>query len=152
VTDRRGHRVVEVTPRGEVVWEFYAPWQPYDAERVGTAPGSDGPTMRQLRAGGTHRMRGSADYDTARIERCDGYLTGWENGSRLVPEDELRASTGTEGSESGFEAGENGGTEPVLTTVPPGGTTAIDASLPLAGAAFVALVLAGVGLRRRGLQ
>ncbi|MEA5407213.1 aryl-sulfate sulfotransferase [Haloarculaceae archaeon H-GB2-1] len=37
ITDTHNQRVVEVTPRGEVVWEFYAPWAPYDAERRGPA-------------------------------------------------------------------------------------------------------------------
>ena len=44
VSDRMGHRVVEVTPEGEVVWEVYTPYETYDAERGG--PGSEGPTMR----------------------------------------------------------------------------------------------------------
>ncbi|WP_157573006.1 aryl-sulfate sulfotransferase, partial [Halogranum rubrum] len=34
ITDTLNHRVVEVTPNGEVVWEFYAPWGTYDAERM----------------------------------------------------------------------------------------------------------------------
>jgi hypothetical protein len=43
VTDTLNHRVVEITPEGEVVWEFYAAWAPYDAERG--AEGANGPTM-----------------------------------------------------------------------------------------------------------
>lgn len=27
------HRVIKVTPQGEFVWEYFAPWAPYDAER-----------------------------------------------------------------------------------------------------------------------
>jgi hypothetical protein len=59
VTDTLNHRVVEITPGGEVVWEFQAPWGPYDAER-GTA-GSNGPTMADRGADGTFAVRGGAD-------------------------------------------------------------------------------------------
>lgn len=154
VTDRRGHRLLEVTPRGKVVWEFYAPWQPYDAERVGTDPGSEGPSMRELRADGTYQMRGSADYDTARIETCYDYLTGWDNGSQLVPEDELWGNAGASESEGANETDRAGDDtdEPVLTTVPQNDNTAISASsafLTAAVFAFIAVMLAAVAFRRR---
>ncbi|WP_251342976.1 aryl-sulfate sulfotransferase [Haloplanus halophilus] len=60
VVDSLGHRVIEVTPTGEVVWEFYATWAPYDAERLGTGDGSNGPTTRELNATGTHVVHGGA--------------------------------------------------------------------------------------------
>jgi hypothetical protein len=60
VVDSLGHRVVEVTPRGRVVWEYYATWAPYDAERLGTGAGSNGPTMRERNATGTYGIRGGA--------------------------------------------------------------------------------------------
>jgi hypothetical protein len=60
VTDTLNHRVVEVTPAGEVVWEFYAPWAPYDSERLGTGDESQGPTMRQLNTTGTVPVNGTA--------------------------------------------------------------------------------------------
>jgi hypothetical protein len=47
VTDSRNHRVLEVAPNGTVVWEVYTPWLPYDAERLGTGDGSNGPTARE---------------------------------------------------------------------------------------------------------
>jgi len=47
VTDSRNHRVLEVMPNGTVVWEVYTPWLPYDAERLGTGDGSNGPTARE---------------------------------------------------------------------------------------------------------
>jgi hypothetical protein len=58
VTDTLNHRVIEVTPEGRVVWEFYAPWAPYDAERVAHGDGSSGPTIAELNASGTYRVRG----------------------------------------------------------------------------------------------
>ena len=78
VTDSLNHRVVEVTPTGEVVWEYYAPWAPYDAERRGAAGadeadgtvatngsnasvgGSHGPTMADLNATGSPEVSGGA--------------------------------------------------------------------------------------------
>jgi len=54
-------------PRGEIVWEYYATWGPYDAERVAHGDGSNGPTMRDLGVAGHHGIRGSAgDVDAPR--------------------------------------------------------------------------------------
>ena len=61
ITDTLNHRVMEVTPTGEVVWEYYATWGPYDAERLGTPPESSGPTIRDLNASGSYAITGSAN-------------------------------------------------------------------------------------------
>ena len=67
VVDSMNHRVIELTPRGVVVWEYYATWGPYDAERVVHGDGSNGPTMRDLGVTGHHEVRGSAgDVDAPR--------------------------------------------------------------------------------------
>ncbi|MDX5987409.1 MULTISPECIES: aryl-sulfate sulfotransferase [Haloferax] len=50
VTDTLNHRVIEVTPEGRIVWEYYATWGPYDAERIGTGDGSNGPPMVSIDA------------------------------------------------------------------------------------------------------
>ena len=63
VTDTLNHRVVEITPEGEVVWEFFAAWAPYDAERG--APGSDGPTMADHGTTGSYAVAGGADDSPA---------------------------------------------------------------------------------------
>ncbi|PSQ13445.1 arylsulfotransferase [Halobacteriales archaeon QS_7_69_60] len=63
VTDTLNHRVVELTPEGEVVWEFYAAWGPYDAERG--APGSDGPAMADHGTTGQFTVSGGADGSPA---------------------------------------------------------------------------------------
>jgi hypothetical protein len=60
ITDSLNHRVVEVTPDGQVVWEVYAPWGPYDAERVATGPGSNGPTTADQGREGNVTLHGSA--------------------------------------------------------------------------------------------
>jgi len=60
IVDSRNHRVLEVTPDGEVVWEVYTPGLPYDAERVRFGNGSAGPAMANLVAGGSRQLTGSA--------------------------------------------------------------------------------------------
>ncbi|WP_313691509.1 aryl-sulfate sulfotransferase [Halorarum halobium] len=60
ITDSLNHRVIEVTPRGEIVWEYYATWGPYDAERVAHGGGSNGPTMSDQGVAGSYRIYGSA--------------------------------------------------------------------------------------------
>lgn len=69
VTDSLNHRVVEITPEGEIVWEYYATWGPYDAERPAgrnvsadrTGGSARGPTMSDLGATGSHDVTGSAN-------------------------------------------------------------------------------------------
>jgi hypothetical protein len=77
ITDTLHQRVVEVTPRGEVVWEFYAPWAPYDAERPVHGPGSNttGPAMADLSAGGTYTVHGGdPDGVQARVSVADAMV------------------------------------------------------------------------------
>jgi hypothetical protein len=64
VTDSLNHRVVEVTPEGEVVWEARTPWGPYDAERVKYGPESNGPTMRDQGVNGSFQLQ-DADANNA---------------------------------------------------------------------------------------
>jgi hypothetical protein len=61
VTDTLNHRVMEVTPTGEVVWEFYAPWGTYEAERMAYGDEAGGPTIREQDASGTYTLSGSAN-------------------------------------------------------------------------------------------
>lgn len=67
VTDTLNHRVIEVTPTGEVVWEYYATWGPYDAERVATGDGSNGPTIAAQNATGTYEVTGGESRAASRI-------------------------------------------------------------------------------------
>jgi hypothetical protein len=60
VTDSLNHRVVEVTAEGEVVWEFYAPWGTYEAERMQLGDEPGGPTIREQNATGAYNVSGSA--------------------------------------------------------------------------------------------
>jgi hypothetical protein len=69
VTDSLNHRVIEVTPDGEVVWEYYATWGPYDAERLGatnasadwTGGSARSPTMADAGHAGAYALSGSAN-------------------------------------------------------------------------------------------
>ncbi|ODR79305.1 ArsR family transcriptional regulator [Haladaptatus sp. W1] len=63
VVDSSDHRVIEVTPEGNIVWEFYSPWLPYDAERIGTGDESNGPTIADQNAQGQYAITGSANLD-----------------------------------------------------------------------------------------
>ncbi|GAB7094562.1 hypothetical protein JCM30237_17150 [Halolamina litorea] len=60
IVDSMNHRVIEVTPQGEIVWEYFATWGPYDAERVQTGDESGGPTMRDMGVSGNKVIYGSA--------------------------------------------------------------------------------------------
>ncbi|WP_435079468.1 aryl-sulfate sulfotransferase [Halococcus sp. AFM35] len=60
VTDTLNHRVMEVTPAGKVVWEMYAPWAPYDAERIAYGDEAGGPTIRDQNASGTAELHGGS--------------------------------------------------------------------------------------------
>jgi hypothetical protein len=60
VTDTLNHRVIEVTPEGEIVWEFYAPWGTYEAERMQLGDEPGGPTIREQNATGSYNISGSA--------------------------------------------------------------------------------------------
>ena len=59
IVDTMNHRVIEVTPQGEVVWEFYAPWAPYDVERITYDDEAGGPTMREAGSTGSYNLSGS---------------------------------------------------------------------------------------------
>jgi hypothetical protein len=69
VTDSLNHRVLEVAPNGTIVWESYATWGPYDAERVGarnvseswTGGSARGPTIADVGASGSYEPTGSAN-------------------------------------------------------------------------------------------
>lgn len=63
VTDTLNHRVVEITPEGEVVWEFYAAWAPYNAERGEN--GGNGPTMADHGTTGSYTVHGGGDEGPA---------------------------------------------------------------------------------------
>ncbi|WP_436931449.1 aryl-sulfate sulfotransferase [Halosimplex halobium] len=110
IADRRAHRIVEVTPDGEVVWEVYSPYQPYDVERVGTGDESSGPTMADIGEGGVAEPTGSADFDADAIAACYDYLTGFES-TRLIPDEDLAAigASGTATADGGTDAADGSG-------------------------------------------
>jgi len=75
IVDTLNHRVIEVTPTGEIVWEYYATWGPYDAERLGTGDESNGPTIREQNATGSYELTGSAGLRPGTGDNLD--FPGW---------------------------------------------------------------------------
>lgn len=81
VVDTQNHRVVEVTPEGEIVWEALAPWAPYDVERAAygdEAMGTDRPSIRDLNASGSYELSGSAGLvpGTGSVPSVSDYVRG----------------------------------------------------------------------------
>jgi hypothetical protein len=70
VTDSLNHRVIEVTPDGEVVWEYYAPWGTYEAERTNLGDEPGGPTIADQNATGAYAVSGSAALTPGAAERA----------------------------------------------------------------------------------
>jgi hypothetical protein len=60
IVDTMNHRVIEVTPTGEIVWEAYTPWAPYDVERLVHGDEAGGPTMQDMNTSGSYELNGSA--------------------------------------------------------------------------------------------
>jgi len=154
VTDSANHRVLEVTPDGEVVWEFNAPWLVYDAARI-SAGEHGGPTMTDLNATGTVELRGDSDIHENRtsLRNCHATLeqitgradggsptNGKTNGEETSADETTRSAMDDESDGSD----QSEGTE----TEPANDSTGVPGFGPLAALAglFVAL---GVGTRRR---
>jgi hypothetical protein len=104
IVDSLGNRVIEVTPTGEIVWEAYVPWAPFDAERPAYGNEPAGPTMLEQNVTGSYALSGSAgktvEADPGR-QTFDGWLRSsfeetilagpmvaladaWESGSQWV--------------------------------------------------------------------
>ncbi|MFD1585523.1 aryl-sulfate sulfotransferase [Halorientalis brevis] len=63
ITDTINHRVVEITPRGDVVWSYHAPWLPFDAERPVHGQEAGGPTMADQNVTGSYTIEQDALSD-----------------------------------------------------------------------------------------
>ncbi|WP_436923311.1 aryl-sulfate sulfotransferase [Halosimplex amylolyticum] len=79
VTDSLNHRVMEVTPEGEVVWEYYAPWGTYEAERVNLGDEPGGPTISDQGATGSYGLNGSAALTPGSTDRAT--FADWVSGA-----------------------------------------------------------------------
>jgi len=86
ITDSLNHRAMEVTPTGKIVWEYFAPWGSYEAERVQLGDEPGGPTIRQLDATGCYELNTTG---TPESRACEG--SGAESVSNWV----TRAFAGT---------------------------------------------------------
>ena len=87
VVDRKGHRTMEVTPAGRVVWEVYTPWQPYDAERyeIGDEPG--GPTSADMGTDRSVSLTNSAQFSRSEVEACGQALADFAPSRGLLGSD-----------------------------------------------------------------
>ncbi|USZ69800.1 aryl-sulfate sulfotransferase (plasmid) [Halorussus salilacus] len=79
VVDSNNQRVIEVNPEGEVVWEFYAPWAPYDVERMHLGDEPGGPTIADQDAEGSYDVSGSAGITPGTGERLT--FSQWLSGA-----------------------------------------------------------------------
>ncbi|WP_123536081.1 aryl-sulfate sulfotransferase [Halosimplex salinum] len=79
VTDSLNHRVMEVTPEGEVVWEYYAPWGTYEAERMNLGDEPGGPTVADQNATGGYGLNGSAALTPGATDRAT--FADWVSGT-----------------------------------------------------------------------
>jgi len=151
VTDSANHRVAEVTPEGEVVWEFYAPWLVYDAARLHQTNESGGPTMTDLNATGTYEIDGGEGRheNASELEACHRRLenvTGWAEGQTPTETDDdsesaLDEADGdrTDGDGDGDEDAQNSDA---------GASSSVPGFGPVAALAGVAVALA-VNARQR---
>lgn len=133
VSDSRNNRVLEVTPAGEVVWEVYAPWLVYDAERLRHGDGSTGPTVADQDAAGTAALSGDAGFSESETEACDRALSTFDGEWEPIGTPTPTRTPATEWER----------TDPEATGVAPG------TALGLTAVAIVFALLIAVSLYRR---
>jgi len=79
IGDSRNHRVLEVTPDGEVVWEVFAPYLVYDVERL-PGDGSHGPTIAEQEKSGSVDLSNASPPSEQRLSTCAEAITQHEGG------------------------------------------------------------------------
>jgi hypothetical protein len=79
VVDSANDRVLEVTPEGEVVWEFYAPWLVYDVERLPYGDEAGGPTIADRGAAGSYELSNGEPWSPDDVTSCAAAIRGFEN-------------------------------------------------------------------------
>jgi len=154
ITDSRNHRVLEVTPEGEVVWEVYVPWLPYDAERIGTGDESSGPTTREQGATGAVALAGSAGVheDEAALAACGAHLDGFgKTSADDWPAGDVAAGNGTTATWTGGDdtgGGSDGTGDGGDAATDPDALPA-DAGALVAGGVVAVVVAVALGVRAR---
>ncbi|MFH5799676.1 arylsulfotransferase family protein [Haladaptatus sp. CMAA 1911] len=85
IGDSKHERVLEVTPKGKVVWEFYTPWLVYDVARIPDER-VESPTIADQNATGSYAFKGATQkYDAESMKQCNAYLNsidGWADGQK----------------------------------------------------------------------
>lgn len=77
--DSLGHRVIEITPTGKIIWEVYTSWAPFDVERAPYGNELGGSTILDQNASGSYQPSGSAG-------ETPGTGTGTDAGPMTFPE------------------------------------------------------------------
>ena len=83
IADSANHRVIEVTPQGGVVWEFYAPWLVYDVARIPYGDEPRGPTAREFDVPGTTRLTGAEPRSNEELMQCDAVLSAFNTSKNI---------------------------------------------------------------------
>jgi hypothetical protein len=92
IADSMNHRVIEVTPTGNVVWEATVPWATYDVERIPYGDEgqlayenqSDAPTMNDLDAEGAYELHGGAETGVKGLPPLPTAIAGIVAGTPLA--------------------------------------------------------------------
>lgn len=124
IGDSRNHRVMEVTPRGDVVWEVYSPWLVYDVERIPVGGfdadayedlgGSRGPTMADLGGTGDYELSDASVPETDALESCAAAVRNHSGGFGSVDLgglDDTETSTAGDGTDSSTDTATDDGTD-----------------------------------------
>jgi len=161
VADSRGHRVFEVTPGGEVVWEVSTPWLVYDVARVPYGDEPDGPTIADQDATGDVPLHGDARPNNTEQEPCAAVLDNASQSFEIDYSDDDESDDGgivddifggDDGSESDGDGSDSDGSDGAAGDGTDGGdgtSGATDGVGPAVAALVLVLVGAGVASRRR---
>lgn len=161
VADSRGHRVFEVTPAGEVVWEVSTPWLVYDVARVPYGDEPDGPTIADQDATGDVPLHGDVRPNNTEQESCAAVLDDASQSFEIDYSDEDESDDGDDGGivEDVFGGDDDGSASDATDGDGDDGTDGgdgdgasgpTDAVGPAVAALVVVLTAVGVASRRRG--
>jgi hypothetical protein len=144
IGDSRNHRVLEVTPDGEVVWELFAPYLVYDVERL-PGDGSNGPTIAEQNESGSVDLSNATPPSEQRLSTCAEAISQHEGGWDVSADSSNGTVTVTDTSGTATRAPETVNEDALETT----GRSPVSMPLsPVPALAALALV-AGVLARRR---
>jgi hypothetical protein len=158
VADSRGHRVFEVTPAGEVVWEVSTPWLVYEVERIPFGDEPDGPTIADQDATGTVPLHGDERLNNTEQEPCAAALGNASQSFEIDYKDEgdggiigdiFGGDDESDGEESDGDGSDGDGSDGTDGGEGDDTSGATDGVGPAVAALVLIAVAAGIGYRRR---